>query len=161
MALFSHHVLEEGKTVWNASLAMTDFRRNSNSYYKLQVQKAARRPAGVAHGRMCHKMPDRNLIFLPFQILVPDRFGRTYLFRSWGRVGTTQGGKKVIKKNVLFAYRSDTVFPRRVFPNAVQVEDVSNIAEAKAIFNTLFTEKTGGNVFGRTPYAKVGRWQRG
>lgn len=24
--------------MWNASLAMTDFRRNSNSYYKLQVR---------------------------------------------------------------------------------------------------------------------------
>lgn len=32
-----HHVLEEGDTIWNASMAMTDVRRGTNSYYKLQV----------------------------------------------------------------------------------------------------------------------------
>eukprot|EP01147_Barroeca_monosierra_P005117 gene5117-156_t len=63
----THHVLDEGKTVWNASLVNTDLKRNTNSYYKLQL-------------------------------LVPDsKRGRTYLYRSWGRLGTTQGGAKTVQ----------------------------------------------------------------
>ena len=33
----SHHVLEEGKKVWNAVLGLVDIVRGSNSYYKLQL----------------------------------------------------------------------------------------------------------------------------
>lgn len=34
MVTFDH----QGKTVWNASLVNTDLKRNTNSYYKLQVR---------------------------------------------------------------------------------------------------------------------------
>ena len=59
----SHHVLEEGKTIWNAVLGMVDIVRGTNSYYKLQL-------------------------------LEGDSSRSYYVFRSWGRVGTTIGGTK-------------------------------------------------------------------
>ena len=33
----THHVLEEGKTIWNAVLGLVDINRGTNSYYKLQL----------------------------------------------------------------------------------------------------------------------------
>ena len=59
----SHHVLEEGKVVWNAVLGQVDVVRGTNSYYKLQL-------------------------------LEGDSSRSYYIFRSWGRVGTTIGGTK-------------------------------------------------------------------
>ena len=59
----SHHVLEEGKTIWNAVLGLVDMVRGTNSYYKLQL-------------------------------LEGDKSRSYYVFRSWGRVGTTIGGTK-------------------------------------------------------------------
>ena len=59
----SHHVLEEGKTIWNAVLGMVDITRGTNSFYKLQL-------------------------------LEGDHSRSFYVFRSWGRVGTTIGGTK-------------------------------------------------------------------
>ena len=60
----SHHVLEEGKVVYNAVLGLVDIVRGTNSYYKLQV-------------------------------LEGDGARSYYVFRSWGRVGTTIGGIKL------------------------------------------------------------------
>lgn len=34
---FTHHVLVEGKTVWNAVLGQVDIVKGTNSYYKLQL----------------------------------------------------------------------------------------------------------------------------
>ena len=59
----SHHVLEEGKTIWNAVLGLVDMVRGTNSYYKLQL-------------------------------LEGDKSKSYYIFRSWGRVGTTIGSTK-------------------------------------------------------------------
>ena len=59
----SHHVLEEGKTIWNAVLGLVDLHRGTNSYYKLQL-------------------------------LEGDKSKSYYVFRSWGRVGTTIGSTK-------------------------------------------------------------------
>ncbi|EGD73288.1 hypothetical protein PTSG_05004 [Salpingoeca rosetta] len=63
----THHVLEEGKRVWNASLARTDLKRNTNTYYKIQVLVP---DAGGPRARAC-------------------------LYRAWGRLGTTQGGTRI------------------------------------------------------------------
>eukprot|EP00049_Salpingoeca_infusionum_P016729 m.345280 g.345280 ORF g.345280 m.345280 type:complete len:1053 (-) comp16140_c0_seq2:7529-10687(-) len=92
----THHVLEEGDTVWNASLMRTDIQRGSNSYYKLQI-------------------------------LVSDTNKATALFRSWGRLGTTQGGSIV------------TSLPKR---------------QAKKEFELKFYEMTG-NEYGNLPYTKM------
>ncbi|TPX56602.1 hypothetical protein PhCBS80983_g04451 [Powellomyces hirtus] len=63
----SHHVLNEGGKLWSVVLSKTDIERNLNTYYKLQILE-----------------------------IDNDKHGRPYyLFRSWGRVGTTRGGLKL------------------------------------------------------------------
>lgn len=62
------HVLEENKNIYNAVLGLVDIEKGTNSFYKLQLLEA-------------------------------DSGNREYwLFRAWGRVGTTIGGKKVETK---------------------------------------------------------------
>ena len=56
------HILKEGKDVYNAVLSSVDLTQNKNSFYKIQLLKHDTKP---------------NLY---------------YIFRSWGRVGTTIGG---------------------------------------------------------------------
>ena len=61
------HILKQGKDVYNAILSQVDLARNKNSYYKLQLLKHDTKP------------------------------NQYYVFRSWGRVGTTIGGTSLEK----------------------------------------------------------------
>lgn len=56
-----------------------------------------------------------------------------------------------IQKN--HSWLAKTKKPLLIHPH--QVEAMSNVGAAKALFNELFTEKSGGNHFGRLPYVKV------
>ena len=62
----SFHVLEEGKTIWNAVLTRVDISVGTNSFYKLQL------------------LESDPVLGSPIYVV----------FRSWGRVGTTIGGVK-------------------------------------------------------------------
>lgn len=58
-----YHVLDEGHTVWNATMTLVNLRDDKNSYYKLQI---------LQHDKS------------------PTQF---YVFRAWGRIGTTGANK--------------------------------------------------------------------
>ncbi|TPX65412.1 hypothetical protein SpCBS45565_g05224 [Spizellomyces sp. 'palustris'] len=94
----THHVLHDGKLLWSVVLSRTDVERNLNMYYKLQVLE-----------------PD-------------DGSSDYYLFRSWGRVGTSRGGTKL--------------------------EDFDK-QTAKEEFQRLYEEKCG-NEFGKPPIKHPG-----
>ena len=61
----SCHVLDEGHTVWNATMTYVNLRDDKNSYYKMQILQ-----------------DDHNAKLF-------------YVYRGWGRIGTTNGTGKV------------------------------------------------------------------
>jgi len=96
----THHILNTNKVVYAAVLGLVDLSRGSNSYYKLQI-------------------------------LEPDDTKKTrfyYLFRAWGRVGTSIGGNKL--------------------------EKFLNKENAIEHFEDLYYEKTGNEWGNRTNFVK-------
>ena len=81
------HVYKSGSDLYSVVLGSVDVQEGRNSYYKLQL---------LQHDSKSYKL---------------------YVFRSWGRVGTTIGGTKL--------------------------EEFDDLEDAKANFKALFAEKTG------------------
>ena len=72
------HVLKQGKDVYSCTLNLVDIERDKNSYYKMQVLESDKKS------------------------------NKFWLFRSWGRIGTTIGGTKLedfkSKQNAIEAF---------------------------------------------------------
>ena len=81
------HVYKSGSELYSVVLGSVDVQEGRNSYYKLQL---------LQHDSKSYKL---------------------YVFRSWGRVGTTIGGTKL--------------------------EEFDDLDDAKENFKFLFAEKTG------------------
>lgn len=81
------HVYQDGKDVYNTILGLTDIQKGKNSFYKLQLLEADKKK------------------------------NQYWIFRAWGRIGTTIGGNKVDKFN--------------------------SLAEAQDLFFELYNDKTG------------------
>ncbi|XP_040581358.1 poly [ADP-ribose] polymerase 1 [Lepeophtheirus salmonis] len=93
------HVFKKGDTLYSSVLGAVSVQDGKNSYYKLQILK---------HDKKNH---------------------RYYLFRSWGRVGTTIGGKKT--------------------------EDFDSSSDAIREFERLYEEKTGNLWRHRNKFEKL------
>ena len=112
----THHILETNGKVYNAILSASDVSTGKNSYYKLQLLEGdwvAAKP-NVTGSRKTK--------------LAGSGSASHYVFRSWGRVGTTIGDSRL--------------------------ERCPDKESAIEHFERLFLEKTG-NVFGVLPMVKV------
>jgi len=92
------HVLSKKGEIYNVVLGLVDLLRGTNSYYKLQL---------LQHDQKANKI---------------------FLFRAWGRVGTTIGGNKL--------------------------QRYSTVSEALEDFKALYAEKTGNEWADRKNFAK-------
>ena len=86
-SIYYFYLLQANNKFYNSVLGYTNLERGTNSYYKLQLLQK------------------------------DGRKNRFYLFRAWGRIGTTIGGSKV--------------------------EDYYNVEEAVRAFDTIYEEKSG------------------
>lgn len=98
----SAHVLEQSGKMYSATLGLVDIVRGTNSYYKLQlleddVQKRSVNEAldSPAVQWYCVFFNNNNLIISHAANI--SCMCRYWVFRSWGRVGTTIGGNKLDK----------------------------------------------------------------
>lgn len=66
--------------------------------------------------------------YYKLQLLESDKSGKYWVFRSWGRIGTTIGSNKL--------------------------EDFHSLFEAKEVFESLYEEKTG-NLWGAEDFVKM------
>ncbi|XP_063237914.1 poly [ADP-ribose] polymerase [Bacillus rossius redtenbacheri] len=96
------HVLEQGRNKYCTVLSLTDIQKGKNSYYKLQVLESDAKHSG-GH--------------------------RYWVFRAWGRIGTTRGNDKV--------------------------EEFDSKEEAVEHFKTLFLDKTGNAWENRNNFKKM------
>lgn len=92
------HLFKMNGDIYNAILGLVDLTRGSNSYYKLQI---------LEHDR---------------------RNSQYYVFRAWGRVGTSIGGTKL--------------------------EDFDDREDALSLFEELYLEKTGNHWRNRKDFVK-------
>uniref|UniRef100_A0A7R8Z663 Poly [ADP-ribose] polymerase n=1 Tax=Timema douglasi TaxID=61478 RepID=A0A7R8Z663_TIMDO len=95
------HVLKQGNDIYNSVLNMTDIQSGKNSFYKIQLLQSDKR----AHNGYQY-----------------------WVFRAWGRIGTTIGGKKV--------------------------EDFDSKEEAIKNYESLFLDKTGNRWRDRKNFVK-------
>lgn len=116
----AHVYVSHNNDRYNAVLGITDIQRNKNSYYKLQLLE------GDNKNRcdLCRVLKCKSYALTVF--IAPFRY---WIFRSWGRIGTTIGGNKL--------------------------EEFSSLFEAQQAFEAIYLEKSGNNFENRANFVKV------
>lgn len=86
----SGHVMVEPSTrdVFSCVLGLVDISRGSNSFYKLQIIEHDKHRTYTRYNQ--YKIQRKLTLILVYIYIY-----RWYLFRAWGRVGTTIGGNKL------------------------------------------------------------------